>query len=51
MGGSATAGEWKETVSIIYGERIRLRAIEREDVKKFLEWVNDPEVTFGLSLF
>lgn len=38
-------------MSIIYGERIRLRAIEREDVKKFLEWVNDPEVTFGLSLF
>jgi len=38
-------------VSIIYGGRIRLRAVEREDVKKFFEWVNDPEVTFGLSLY
>ena len=38
-------------MSIIYGERIRLRAVEREDVKKFFEWVNDPEVTFGLSLY
>jgi RimJ/RimL family protein N-acetyltransferase len=38
-------------VSIIYGERIRLRAVEREDVKKYFEWVNDPEVTFGLTLY
>mgnify|MGYP001611074480 FL=1 len=38
-------------MSIIYGERIRLRAVEREDVKKFFEWVNDPDVTFGLSLY
>jgi diamine N-acetyltransferase len=38
-------------VSIIYGERIRLRAPEREDVKKFHEWINDPEVTLGLSLY
>lgn len=38
-------------MSIIFGERIRLRAVEREDVKKFFEWVNDPEVTFGLSLY
>lgn len=38
-------------MSIIYGERIRLRAVEREDVKKFFEWVNDPEVTYGLTLY
>lgn len=38
-------------MSIIYGERIRLRAVEREDIKKYFEWVNDPEVTFGLSLY
>lgn len=38
-------------MSIIYGKRIRLRAVEREDVKKYFEWVNDPEVTFGLSLY
>ena len=38
-------------MSIIYGDRIRLRAVEREDVRKYFEWVNDPEVTFGLSLY
>jgi len=38
-------------VSIIYGERVRLRAVEREDVKKFYVWVNDPEVTRHLSLY
>jgi RimJ/RimL family protein N-acetyltransferase len=37
-------------MSMIYGERIRLRAVEREDVNKFHEWVNDPEVTRGLTL-
>jgi RimJ/RimL family protein N-acetyltransferase len=37
-------------MSIIYGKRIRLRAAEHEDVKKFYEWVNDPEITRGLSL-
>lgn len=37
-------------MSIIYGKRIRLRAVEREDVAKFHAWVNDPEVTRGLLL-
>lgn len=38
-------------MSIIYGEHARLRAVEREDVNKFHEWVNDPEVTRGLSIY
>lgn len=38
-------------MSRIYGERIRLRAVEREDVKSFMEWLNDPEVTFGLGMY
>ena len=38
-------------MSMIYGERIRLRAVERSDLEKFKEWVNDPEVTEGLALF
>jgi len=38
-------------MSIIYGKRVRLRAVEREDVQKFYAWVNDPEVTRGLSLY
>ena len=37
-------------MSIVYGKRIRLRAVEREDVQKFHEWVNDPDVTRGLLL-
>jgi RimJ/RimL family protein N-acetyltransferase len=38
-------------MSIIYGERIRLRSAERSDLDKFVEWINDPEVTEGLTLF
>jgi RimJ/RimL family protein N-acetyltransferase len=36
-------------MSMIHGERVRLRAVEREDVKKFYEWINDPEVTHSLA--
>ncbi len=35
---------------MIYGERIRLRAIEREDIPQYVEWLNDPEVTAGLLI-
>jgi RimJ/RimL family protein N-acetyltransferase len=38
-------------MSMIYGERVRLRAAERDDVKKFCVWVNDPDVTKYLSLY
>ena len=38
-------------MSVIYGKRIHLRAVERGDVEKFHEWVNDPEVTRGLALY
>jgi RimJ/RimL family protein N-acetyltransferase len=38
-------------MSIIYGDRIRLRAVEREDVKRFCVWINDPEVTRHLVLY
>jgi len=33
---------------MIFGERIRLRAITRADLPLFVEWLNDPEVTQGL---
>jgi len=29
---------------VILGKRVRLRAIEREDIPTFLKWVNDPEL-------
>jgi len=38
-------------MSIIYGDRVRLRSAERSDLEKFIIWVNDPEVTAGLTLF
>ena len=37
-------------MSMIYGKRVRLRGAERSDLEKFVEWINDPEVTAGLTL-
>ena len=34
----------------LHGERIRLRAAEREDITAFLRWVNDTDVTENLFL-
>ena len=34
---------------MIYGERVRLRRIERVDIPKYYEWINDPEVLEGLG--
>lgn len=36
---------------MIYGKRIRLRGTERADLPKYYEWINDPEVFDGLSIF
>jgi len=36
---------------MIYGERIRFRSPEREDLPMFTGWINDPEVRFGISMF
>lgn len=36
---------------MIYGERIRFRAVEREDLPRFVAWLNDPEVLRGLLLY
>ena len=35
---------------MIIGKRVRLRGIERSDLPRFVEWLNDPEVSRGLSL-
>ncbi len=35
---------------MIISERVRLRAIEREDIPRFVEWLNDPEVTANLLI-
>lgn len=36
---------------MIYGKRIRLRGVERSDVPKSFEWINDPEVNAGLAVY
>jgi len=36
---------------MIYGERIRFRRAEKDDLPLFVEWINDPEVTMGLTLY
>ncbi|NOY97841.1 MAG: GNAT family N-acetyltransferase [Chloroflexi bacterium] len=36
---------------MIYGERIRLRGVERDDIPRFVAWFNDPEVTEGLTMY
>ena len=36
---------------MIYGKRIRFRAPERADLPTFVQWINDPEVRAGISLF
>ena len=33
---------------MIYGEKVSLRAIERTDLERYVEWFNDPEVTENL---
>jgi len=38
-------------MSVIYGDRVRLRAVERDDVKFFYDWVNDPDVADGIALY
>ena len=35
---------------MIYGERIRLRAVEKADLPMFVAWLNDPEVQQGIIL-
>ncbi len=36
---------------MIYGKRIRLRGVEKDDLPLFMAWINDPEVTEGLTIF
>jgi diamine N-acetyltransferase len=36
---------------MLYGEHIRLRGVEREDIPTFVRWFNDPEVRRGLLMY
>jgi diamine N-acetyltransferase len=33
---------------MIFGERIRFRGVERDDIPTFVKWLNDPEVIQGI---
>lgn len=35
---------------MIYGTRIRLRAVERHDLPRFVSWLNDPDVRENLQM-
>lgn len=36
---------------MIYGERIRFRRAEKDDLPLFMEWINDPDVIAGLTIY
>ena len=36
---------------MIFGERIRLRAVEEDDLPRFVDWLNDPEVIRGIVVY
>jgi RimJ/RimL family protein N-acetyltransferase len=36
---------------MIYGEKVRLRRVEREDIPTFVRWFNDPEVREYLTIY
>jgi diamine N-acetyltransferase len=36
---------------MIYGTRIRLRAVDHDDLPIFMRWVNDPEIRRGISVY
>ena len=35
---------------MIIGERVRFRGVERSDIPRFVEWLNDPEVIEGIMI-
>jgi RimJ/RimL family protein N-acetyltransferase len=36
---------------MIVGEHVRLRAVEKDDLPHFVEWLNDPEVRVNLAFY
>ena len=36
---------------MIFGERIRFRGVEQEDLAVFIKWINDPEVLQGIGIY
>jgi len=36
---------------MIYGDEIRFRAPERDDIPRFVDWLNNPDVLAGLTIY
>jgi RimJ/RimL family protein N-acetyltransferase len=36
---------------MIFGDRIRFRAIEHDDLPTFVKWINDPDVRHGIGIY
>ncbi len=36
---------------MIYGDKIRLRSAERQDIPQFVSWLNDPEIIENLMIY
>ncbi|HNB53667.1 MAG TPA: GNAT family protein [Anaerolineales bacterium] len=36
---------------MIYGDRIRLRKLEKADLPQFVTWINDPDVRAGIGMY
>ncbi|MGA9533746.1 MAG: GNAT family protein [Anaerolineales bacterium] len=36
---------------MIYGDRVRLRHNEKSDLPRYVDWLNDPEMRAGISVF
>jgi diamine N-acetyltransferase len=36
---------------MIFGERIRFRGVERDDLPHFMKWINDPEILQGIGVY
>ncbi len=36
---------------MIYSDRIRFRAVERDDLPRYVEWLNDPETMAGMLMY
>jgi RimJ/RimL family protein N-acetyltransferase len=49
VAGSQEADGWQ--IEMIYGKRVRLCGVEKTDVSKSYEWINDPEVNDGLAVY
>jgi RimJ/RimL family protein N-acetyltransferase len=36
---------------VIFGDRIRFRGVEKDDLPSFVTWINDPEVKQGIGIY